>query len=354
MAKQTKFYLFADQPEIFKSTVKGDKKMITFAGVDGTSTEEETYKETYKNSFINRLFRNELVNFTEPWYLRGPYLSGFDTRERAEAAYKHVKAMWTSGKAKAIFLGGHSRGGAAVIEVAKWLKERDNIPVECLILFDAVDRTNTLGSIFKNTPIADNVKRVIHARRNILLTQSRLSFGNCGTTYENTNQTILFQEYFFATHSGVGGVPWTKAVDPLLGIPILTIWEPGELKATFVTPTKDKAGSGQVWGWAKDHIASAFELCRQQLEKENPVGGKPDFQVPKQKPGSYLPPTGGGNGGGKQRMHVVKSGDWLSKIAIQYYGDMNKWRTIYDVPQNRATSGPNPDLIKPGQELIIP
>lgn len=325
--------------------------MITFAGVDGTSTEEETYKETYKNSFINKLYRNELVNFIEPWYLRGPYLSGFDTRKRAVAAYKHVTEMWTSGKAKAVFLGGHSRGGAAVIEVAKWLKA-DGIPVECLILFDAVDRTHTLGSIFGNTPIADNVKRTIHARRDVLRTQSRLTFGNCGTTYENSNKTTLFQEYFFATHSGVGGVPWTKAVDPLLGTPLPTIWEPGELKPTFVTLTKEKAGSEQTWNWAKNHIAFAYDLCRQRLEKENPGGKKPDFQIPNQQPGSSLPPNG--NGGKKPRVHIVKSGDWLSKIAIQYYGDMNKWKTIYEVPANKATIGPNPDLIKPGQELIIP
>ncbi len=325
--------------------------MITFAGVDGTSTEEETYKETYKNSFINKLYRNELVNFTAPWYLRGPYLSGFDTRDRAVAAYKHVTAMWTSGRAKAVFLGGHSRGGAAVIEVAKWLKA-DGIPVECLILFDAVDRTHTLGSIFGNTPIADNVKRVIHARRNIPLTLSRLTFGNCGKTFENLDRTLLIQEFFRATHSGVGGVPWLKAVHPLFGTPTPTIWEPGEISATLVTIAQEQAGSQQTWSWAKNHIAFAYELCRQRLEKENPVGGKPDFQIPNQKPGGSLPPTG--NGGKNPRIHIVKSGDWLSKIAIQYYGDMNKWKTIYEVPQNKATIGSNPDLIKPGQQLIIP
>lgn len=76
-------------------------------------------------------------------------------------------------------------------------------------------------------------------------------------------------------------------------------------------------------------------------------------------PKSYLPPTGPyipgpkkpGNG---QVIHVVKPGDWLSKIAITYYGDMNKWRVIYDHPQNRQTIGPNPDLIQPGQRLLIP
>ena len=330
--------------------------MIIYAGVDGTSTEDnDSYKKTYLNSFVNRLHRHEAVRFAgEPFYHRGPYLAGFETREYAELAYGYVKTEWASGRAKAVFLCGHSRGGAAVIEVAKWLKERDNIPVECLILFDAVDRTHTLGGVFRNTPIADNVKRVIHARRNIPLTLSRLSFGNCGTTFENLSKTQLIREYFRSTHSGVGGVPWTKAVHPVFGTPTPTIWEPGELNATLVTVGQDQAGSEQVWSWVKNHIAFAFEMCRKRLEKEQdkPIGINPGFQIPNQKPGGSLPPTG--NVGKKPRIHIVKSGDWLSKIATQYYGDMNKWKMIYEVPENKKTIGPNPDLIKPGQELIIP
>ncbi len=321
--------------------------MIIYAGIDGTSTEEETYEATYKYSFINRLFRRELVQFLDTWYLRGPYLSGFDTSERAEACYDWVKEQWTSGAAKAIFLGGHSRGGAAVIEVAKWLKERDNLPVECLILFDAVDRTNTLGGVFRNTPIASNVKKVIHARRDIMRTHSRMSFGNCGTTYESS-QTPLFQQYFFATHSGVGGVPWKKAVDPVGGVlPLPTIWEPGETMPTNVTVTQDAAGSTQVWGWAKSHIAFAFEQCKLRLEQEKP-NQKPDFQIPNQQPVGSLPPTQGG----KQRIHIVQPGEWLSKIALKYYGDAMKYPIIHKA--NLKIIGPNPDIIRPGQELIIP
>jgi hypothetical protein len=68
-------------------------------------------------------------------------------------------------------------------------------------------------------------------------------------------------------------------------------------------------------------------------------------------PPMLLAPGTPGNG---QRTHTVQPGDWLSKIAITYYGDMNKWHIIYDHPQNRATIGPNPDLIKEGQVLVIP
>lgn len=76
--------------------------------------------------------------------------------------------------------------------------------------------------------------------------------------------------------------------------------------------------------------------------------------------GSYPPPSGprpphhGPQPGNGQKIHVVQPGDWLSKIAITYYGDMNKWPVIYNYPQNRQTIGANPDLIKPGQRLVIP
>jgi nucleoid-associated protein YgaU len=44
-------------------------------------------------------------------------------------------------------------------------------------------------------------------------------------------------------------------------------------------------------------------------------------------------------------------GDSLSKIAKREYGDASKWRQIYQA--NRDVID-NPDLIEPGQDLIIP
>lgn len=49
--------------------------------------------------------------------------------------------------------------------------------------------------------------------------------------------------------------------------------------------------------------------------------------------------------------YVVKSGDSLSKIAKQFYGDGNKWKIIHAANSAKI---PNPDLIHPGLELIIP
>jgi nucleoid-associated protein YgaU len=69
-----------------------------------------------------------------------------------------------------------------------------------------------------------------------------------------------------------------------------------------------------------------------------------------------LPPNPQPNPGqpGSQRIHTVRAGEWLSKIAIAYYGDMNKWTVIYEHPENKRKIGSNPDLIQVGQRLVIP
>ncbi len=52
------------------------------------------------------------------------------------------------------------------------------------------------------------------------------------------------------------------------------------------------------------------------------------------------------------KKHVVVSGDTLSGIAKKYYNDTGKYLKIYEA--NKAVIGDNPDLIKPGMELVIP
>ncbi|UOQ78619.1 LysM peptidoglycan-binding domain-containing protein [Hymenobacter sp. 5516J-16] len=50
--------------------------------------------------------------------------------------------------------------------------------------------------------------------------------------------------------------------------------------------------------------------------------------------------------------YTVVSGDSLSKIAKNHYGDASKWHQIYDA--NKATIGANPDHIEVGQVLTLP
>ena len=52
------------------------------------------------------------------------------------------------------------------------------------------------------------------------------------------------------------------------------------------------------------------------------------------------------------KKHVVVGGDTLSGIAKKYYDDAGKYLKIYE--SNKDVIGDNPDLIKPGMELIIP
>lgn len=49
--------------------------------------------------------------------------------------------------------------------------------------------------------------------------------------------------------------------------------------------------------------------------------------------------------------HTVKSGETLGKIAKQYYGEPAKYQNIFKANSDILK---NPDLIHPGQELIIP
>ncbi|WP_111307206.1 LysM peptidoglycan-binding domain-containing protein [Confluentibacter sediminis] len=49
--------------------------------------------------------------------------------------------------------------------------------------------------------------------------------------------------------------------------------------------------------------------------------------------------------------HTVKSGETLSKIAKQYYDSPSKYQVIFKANSDILK---NPDLIHPGQELIIP
>jgi len=49
--------------------------------------------------------------------------------------------------------------------------------------------------------------------------------------------------------------------------------------------------------------------------------------------------------------YTVKSGDSLSKIAKQLYGDANAWHKIHQANLNQIK---DPNLIQPGQKFVIP
>lgn len=51
------------------------------------------------------------------------------------------------------------------------------------------------------------------------------------------------------------------------------------------------------------------------------------------------------------RIYTVVSGDSLSKIAKREYGDMHKWKQIYEANRDIIK---DPNLIYPGQKLKLP
>ena len=67
--------------------------------------------------------------------------------------------------------------------------------------------------------------------------------------------------------------------------------------------------------------------------------------------GGLTPGGGAGAGMGGGQTYTVKSGDTLSKIAKQAYGDAGSWKKIHEANRSKI---PNPDLIHPGDELVIP
>ena len=93
-------------------------------------------------------------------------------------------------------------------------------------------------------------------------------------------------------------------------------------------------------------------------------GATPDFSdttsssgstAPKQPKADFSDVTSGASSAAPAassgQTYTVKSGDSLSKIAKQVYGDANKWHRIYDANKDKIK---NPDLIHPGQEFTIP
>lgn len=62
--------------------------------------------------------------------------------------------------------------------------------------------------------------------------------------------------------------------------------------------------------------------------------------------------AGAGIGGGQAtRSYTVQSGDTLSKISKQFYGNANQFMKIFEANRDQLDS---PDKIQPGQRLNIP
>jgi uncharacterized protein YidB (DUF937 family) len=73
--------------------------------------------------------------------------------------------------------------------------------------------------------------------------------------------------------------------------------------------------------------------------------------TPMDSPSASAAPTAASASDTQVRTYTVVSGDTLSKIAKQYYGNANDWPKIFDANRDKLS---NPDRISIGQVLRIP
>ena len=77
------------------------------------------------------------------------------------------------------------------------------------------------------------------------------------------------------------------------------------------------------------------------------------YQMPASSEGDrYKKEKGSGSVAKKEeKTYIVKKGDTLQKISNKMYGTTKRWKKIYEANKDALKS---PDMIKPGQKLIIP
>ena len=87
---------------------------------------------------------------------------------------------------------------------------------------------------------------------------------------------------------------------------------------------------------------------KQEVKKEKPVVKKETPKkdsVKKVEPKPVIVPVK------KDKIYTVQQDDWLWKISRNEYGSALSWDKIYEANKEKIN---NPNLIFPGQELIIP
>lgn len=126
--------------------------------IDGTGPSDNAeYKLDMNRGFCYKLSQQ----ISDSNYSRGPTNSGLTTFDIADVVLKDIKLKLKVNPNVRLFLAGHSRGGAAVIYIAKEL-QKAKVSVQAMFLFDAVDRTLQATDL---QTIPNNVKSCYHAMR---------------------------------------------------------------------------------------------------------------------------------------------------------------------------------------------
>jgi hypothetical protein len=246
--------------------------------VDGTgSWDDDEYANEMSNSFVSKI-HSEYPGLAEvdKFYRRGPTLLGFETGPIAYSCFNFVKSAYDKAKKDdtklRLHLTGYSRGAASVIGLANLLNSMiPDLEVEFMALFDAVDRS-PISNVDK---IPRNVKLCYHAIRD-KNAGSRTYFGNCGLLADPPAK--LIKRTFFATHAGMGGIPWTgDHPTQIITNPNFNMSEyiqhnqfnmhdrslpsNAHIEVPMITESQDMAGSGEVktWIWTALRDNKVFE-----------------------------------------------------------------------------------------------
>ncbi len=171
------------------------------------------------------------LNVPNAYYWEGPGNLGVSTRSKANQAFKWIHDSMKVNPREPVYLAGYSRGGATVIQLAKFLCEttaqQPRIIVRAMFLFDPVDRDPALSG----DGIPENVRNcyVIFRDRHCevknvswkpnwgygesgdLDVYARKWMGNCVVKPDDAGKTNVETKVIEqASHGAVGGVPWTE------------------------------------------------------------------------------------------------------------------------------------------------
>jgi RHS repeat-associated protein len=177
---------------------------LFLAAIDGTDS-KLWVGQKLRNSFVKNFYNSYVAAGGNAKYWDGPKTLGGGVARTVTAVYNAICAAKAANPSEQIDLVGHSRGGLIAILVAKRLQEHPcgscgiNEFVRFMGLYDAV------GMYLWASPgtISRNVVYVAHARRDPA-DGSRPNWGNVGTSGGMT----YVQQFFWCTHSGMGGDPW--------------------------------------------------------------------------------------------------------------------------------------------------
>ncbi|MBI3418204.1 MAG: hypothetical protein HY043_23180 [Verrucomicrobia bacterium] len=199
---------------------------LVLVGIDGTSSAADVHEKPggYYNSHVLN-FILDYKGVDKKFYIPGPNIMGTDLGTIVDNAFDKICKEVKRDPNQPIFLIGHSRGGAAAIEVANRLKKGGcgcKSVVNFLGLYDAVNRSTS----FNTSRIPPNVLFTAHVRRDPAAgsrdgvddgfdalgnpipghggAHDRLNFSNTGTSGGQTYSEV----FVFGTHSAMGGDPW--------------------------------------------------------------------------------------------------------------------------------------------------